>query len=237
MPGPLLAPHLHPSQPFCVRNRRSARSAGLHRAARGDLVAGPLYDAEGVVVADCDLREALHAKRYFDVVGHYGRADVLSLPLAATDPSAASACEAVEDVARDALDDGIAVGEPQAHSVVPAVKTVPPGWWTPMTAWPWRGGRPCRDRRSRAPVGDVLALGREPSGTPRGAFTAVEVLHGRDGEDLEVRRRPSAPVGWGSPSWNAELAPVALVADDDRRGADEVAVDHLGASNTQCSGR
>ena len=44
----------------------------------GDLVAGPLYDAEGVVVADCDLREALHAKRYFDVVGHYGRSDVLT---------------------------------------------------------------------------------------------------------------------------------------------------------------
>ncbi len=44
----------------------------------GDLIAGPLYDAEGVVVADCDLREALHAKRYFDVVGHYGRADVLA---------------------------------------------------------------------------------------------------------------------------------------------------------------
>jgi nitrilase len=44
----------------------------------GELVAGPLYDAEGVVVADCDLREALHAKRYFDVVGHYGRADVLA---------------------------------------------------------------------------------------------------------------------------------------------------------------
>jgi len=25
-----------------------------------------------------DLREALHAKRYFDVIGHYGRADVLA---------------------------------------------------------------------------------------------------------------------------------------------------------------
>lgn len=43
----------------------------------GAIVAGPLYDTEGIVVADCDLREALHAKRYFDVVGHYGRADVL----------------------------------------------------------------------------------------------------------------------------------------------------------------
>ena len=44
----------------------------------GDIVAGPLYDAEGIVTADCDLREALHAKRYFDVAGHYARADVLS---------------------------------------------------------------------------------------------------------------------------------------------------------------
>ena len=43
----------------------------------GEVIAGPLYDAEGIVIADCDLREALHAKRYFDVVGHYGRADVL----------------------------------------------------------------------------------------------------------------------------------------------------------------
>ncbi len=44
----------------------------------GDVVAGPLYDAEGMVVAQCDLRAALHSKRYFDVVGHYGRADVLA---------------------------------------------------------------------------------------------------------------------------------------------------------------
>ena len=43
----------------------------------GGVIAGPLYDAEGIVTADCDLRAALHAKRYFDVTGHYGRADVL----------------------------------------------------------------------------------------------------------------------------------------------------------------
>jgi nitrilase len=44
----------------------------------GDVIAGPLYDQEGVVVADCDLRRALHAKRYFDAAGHYSRADVLA---------------------------------------------------------------------------------------------------------------------------------------------------------------
>src|SRR5918992_3301317 len=36
---------------------------------------------EGVVVADCDLRRGLHAKRWFDAVGHYGRTDVLTTPL------------------------------------------------------------------------------------------------------------------------------------------------------------
>ena len=44
----------------------------------GDVIAGPLYDAEGILVADCDLRVGLHAKRWFDAVGHYSRTDVLS---------------------------------------------------------------------------------------------------------------------------------------------------------------
>jgi nitrilase len=44
----------------------------------GELVAGPVYDKEAVLVADCDLRAGLHAKRWFDAVGHYSRTDVLS---------------------------------------------------------------------------------------------------------------------------------------------------------------
>jgi nitrilase len=44
----------------------------------GEVIAGPLYDAEGIVYADCDLRAGLHAKRWFDAVGHYSRTDVLS---------------------------------------------------------------------------------------------------------------------------------------------------------------
>ena len=39
----------------------------------GEIIAGPLYDAEGVVTADVDLRVGLSAKRWFDVVGHYRR--------------------------------------------------------------------------------------------------------------------------------------------------------------------
>ncbi len=44
------------------------------------MIAGPLYDEEGMVVADCDLRRGLHAKRWFDAVGHYSRTDVLAEP-------------------------------------------------------------------------------------------------------------------------------------------------------------
>src|SRR5918995_438696 len=43
----------------------------------GGIVAGPLRGEEGMLVHDCDLRLGLHAKRWFDAVGHYGRADVL----------------------------------------------------------------------------------------------------------------------------------------------------------------
>jgi nitrilase len=53
----------------------------------GKVVAGPLRGEEGMVVADCDLRAGLHAKRWFDAVGHYSRADVLSAPEDETAPA------------------------------------------------------------------------------------------------------------------------------------------------------
>src|SRR5687768_7563851 len=43
----------------------------------GEVIAGPLYGEEGILIADCDLRAGLHAKRWFDAVGHYSREDVL----------------------------------------------------------------------------------------------------------------------------------------------------------------
>jgi nitrilase len=52
--------------------------AAIIEPAWGNVIAGPLYGQEGIVTADCDLREGLHAKRWFDAVGHYSRSDVLS---------------------------------------------------------------------------------------------------------------------------------------------------------------
>jgi len=44
----------------------------------GEVIAGPLYGEEGIVIADCDLGDGLKAKRWFDAVGHYSREDVLA---------------------------------------------------------------------------------------------------------------------------------------------------------------
>ncbi len=51
--------------------------AAIYAPGWGEVVAGPLYDQEGMVVADCDLRAGLRAKRLFDSVGHYSRSEVL----------------------------------------------------------------------------------------------------------------------------------------------------------------
>lgn len=45
----------------------------------GELVAGPLWDGEGILVADLDLTSIPRAKFDFDVTGHYARPDVFRL--------------------------------------------------------------------------------------------------------------------------------------------------------------
>jgi nitrilase len=52
--------------------------AAIVEPEQGELIAGPLYDREGIISADCDLKVGLHAKRWFDVVGHYSREEVLA---------------------------------------------------------------------------------------------------------------------------------------------------------------
>jgi predicted amidohydrolase len=73
--------------------------AAIIEPSSGEVIAGPLYGEEGIVVADCDLRRTLHAKRWFDAVGHYSRADVLAQGLVgdqdggARDPAASPVSE------------------------------------------------------------------------------------------------------------------------------------------------
>jgi len=42
----------------------------------GDVVAGPLWDEEGILVAELDLTAIPRGKFDFDVTGHYARPDV-----------------------------------------------------------------------------------------------------------------------------------------------------------------
>ncbi|HYN37215.1 MAG TPA: carbon-nitrogen hydrolase family protein [Actinomycetota bacterium] len=51
--------------------------AAIFEPLDGRAIAGPLYDQEGMVTADISLGKTMTAKRWFDVVGHYSREDVL----------------------------------------------------------------------------------------------------------------------------------------------------------------
>lgn len=45
----------------------------------GEIVAGPLRHAEGIVTAEIDLAAVHAGRRLFDAVGHYHRPDVFRL--------------------------------------------------------------------------------------------------------------------------------------------------------------
>ena len=45
----------------------------------GEVLAGPLYDQEGILYADIDLAQVSKSKFDFDVVGHYARPDIFRL--------------------------------------------------------------------------------------------------------------------------------------------------------------
>ncbi len=83
----------------------------------GEVIAGPLYDAEGIVYADCDLRRGLHAKRWFDAVGHYSRAEVLDGTAARAGGAAGAGAAAG---ARAAALGGPAAAGPNGSAAVPA---------------------------------------------------------------------------------------------------------------------
>lgn len=60
----------------------------------GNYLAGPLYDREGILVADLDLNRIAEARYDFDPVGHYNRPDIFRLivneaPAPAVEPPAA----------------------------------------------------------------------------------------------------------------------------------------------------
>jgi len=55
------------------------RGGSVIIAPLGEVLAGPLYDQEGILFADLDLAEIARSKFDFDVTGHYARPDVFKL--------------------------------------------------------------------------------------------------------------------------------------------------------------
>jgi len=45
----------------------------------GEVVAGPLHEEHGILLAECDPSRARAARRTLDVAGHYSRPDVFRL--------------------------------------------------------------------------------------------------------------------------------------------------------------
>jgi nitrilase len=45
----------------------------------GEIIAGPVYDAEAVITADIDLDDIVRGKFDLDTTGHYSRPDVFEL--------------------------------------------------------------------------------------------------------------------------------------------------------------
>ncbi len=55
------------------------RGGSLIVSPLGEILAGPAFDGEAVLVADLDLGEIVRGKYDFDVVGHYARPDIFRL--------------------------------------------------------------------------------------------------------------------------------------------------------------
>ncbi len=55
------------------------RGGSLIVAPSGEILAGPLWDKEGILYAELDMDEIIKAKMDFDVIGHYSRPDIFQL--------------------------------------------------------------------------------------------------------------------------------------------------------------
>lgn len=65
--------------PHWEADRPLIRGGSVVIGPMGDIIAGPLLNAEGLVAAEIDTDELVRARYDFDVVGHYSRPDVFSM--------------------------------------------------------------------------------------------------------------------------------------------------------------
>ncbi len=66
----------------------------------GDLLAGPVYDEDALLVADLDLDDTVRGKFDFDVTGHYARPDIFELRVDSRARRALSPATLDDDIAQ-----------------------------------------------------------------------------------------------------------------------------------------
>jgi nitrilase len=79
-----VTPEMYPAELLALDNvaepqALACRGGSVIVSPLGEVLAGPLYDQEGILCADLDLAEVARGKLDFDVVGHYARPDVFQL--------------------------------------------------------------------------------------------------------------------------------------------------------------
>ena len=65
--------------PDWPRDRPLIRGGSLIVSPLGEIIAGPVYDREELVVATVDLDDVVRGRYDLDVIGHYARPDVFAL--------------------------------------------------------------------------------------------------------------------------------------------------------------
>ncbi len=76
LPAPDTTSALHRDWPS---GRPLIRGGSVIVSPLGDVMAGPLYDGEGLVTAEVDLRDVVKGRYDLDVTGHYARPDIFRL--------------------------------------------------------------------------------------------------------------------------------------------------------------
>jgi len=61
------------------RDKLSSRGGSVILSPLGKILAGPLWDQEGILYATLDREEVIQSKLDFDVIGHYSRGDIFDL--------------------------------------------------------------------------------------------------------------------------------------------------------------
>jgi len=64
-----------------IEDENFCRGGSIIISPLGKVIAGPLFDGAGVLVAELDIEEVTRSKLDFDVIGHYARNDIFDLKI------------------------------------------------------------------------------------------------------------------------------------------------------------